>query len=1506
MNSSSSQRDPVERLAQDYLERLRKGETPDISQYTQRHPELAEQIRELFPMLGMMEDVRPADGDVSATIDGHVDGKAKTKLVRLGEYRILREVGHGGMGIVYEAEQESLGRHVALKVLKTHSLLDPKQLQRFHREARAAARLHHTNIVPVHGVGQHDGMHFYIMQFIQGQGLDQILTELKRLNGLHRGNGRPSATIDGKPKNTGAFNQESRSVAESLLAGHFNVSAGAAPKTREETLGRELAVSDVFVEGSEPRRSARGSSEAPTTEPDAPTGGVSSSAIHLPGQLEHSSLSHSSSQFFLSVARIGMQVADALAYAHGQGILHRDIKPSNLLLDTQGTVWVTDFGLAKATADHDNLTHTGDIVGTLRYMAPERFKGEADIRSDLYSLGLTLYELSALRPAFDEHDRNKLIQQVIHEEPSRLRKLNPAVPRDLETIILKAIARDPSLRYQTPQALADDLKRFVEDRPIQARRASPQERFWRWCRRNPLVAGLVAAMHVTLVALLVVGTWSYVRTSKALAEREKAYSDKHHALTQKTTALAEKEAAREEALQARDAAIGQAYRALFSETQALRLAHAEGWRYKALQKLQTLARLDSPQRDLVELRSEAVTCMGAFDALEITRFLGHGATVWSLDFSPDGTQLATAGYDGRLQIWDIQDSRQVREIVDPRIVVSKRHESVAPLPAVRFHPDGGRFVYAIWPQGVKEVALEPGQKAAAGFEFTAPARYLALDKSGRTLAISGRQGQIGIYDSHSRALKKTILTKASVFYVPVALNPAGTLLAATGPENAVEIHDLGKETPPLLLGKHRHTIRSLCFSPSGELLASASEDNSVKLWDINGTQDPLTLIGHTARVNCVAFSPDGSLTASASDDQTVRLWDTRTGQIRMALNPGSFALTAVAFSPDGSQLAIGAAGGPVCLYQLTSRQEQRLFAGHTYEVHSLGFHPRKPLLASTDGDRHLIAWDLQTGEPQHRWRSERYNPLTKMAWAPDGEVVALGLGTYYTSSGNDFAVELRKVDTGEVLRRLPGPRSQISGFAFEPSGRRLAAATQEGMTFVWNLQSNARAEFKGFGPMTGVAFLADEDKLATADFGGHVALRDLANNRTVREVVVPGGARCMAVAPHDAGLVVGASDGTLHFLALPGLDTQLTVPNAHAGAMHVATFSPDGRLLATCGADRRVVLWDVRTRRQLCALTQKATVYDLAFDSDSLRLAICGVSQSVTIWNLAMVRPGLAAIGLDWDGPLPKATLNATDFAANQPPPPVKTVRVALQPIATAAAKPFSEYDRLSALYSAGRYQELISESEKAIRAAPQSTNYYTLLTRAHLQLGQHKQVTEVAERYLKINPNSTFALGSMAIALAALENHEQAIGFLEKVVQANDLNLHFACRDLAWIYANGPEKLRDPEKALALAQRAVALKADDPGHLGTLGAVYFRLGRFENAVETLKSASKLNNAPSTAALQQLFLAMSYQRLGQPIKAAECFQRAPRIDSTERLAPYIVKKVEAIRAEAAALLGIGK
>ncbi len=331
---------------------------------------------------------------------------------QLGEYRILRELGRGGMGVVYEAEQVPLGRRVALKVLPFAAAIDPKQRQRFQIEAQAAAQLHHPHIVPVFGVGCAHGIHYYAMQFVDGRSLAAIIAELRA-------------------------SRESR------------------------------------------------------TEQDR--------------------------AYCLNVARLGAEAADALEHAHGLGILHRDIKPANLLIDPDGALWVTDFGLARFPSDL-SLTHTGDLVGTLRYMSPEQAQargGVVDQRTDIYALGVTLYELLTLQPAFAGQDHQELLRQIALDEPVSPRRLNPAVPRDLETIILKAIAKDPSSRYTSAEELAADLRRFMDDQPILARRPGVLERTLRWAHRH---RDLVATAAAILVVAMIIGTattWAQVKKTEA-------------------------------------------------------------------------------------------------------------------------------------------------------------------------------------------------------------------------------------------------------------------------------------------------------------------------------------------------------------------------------------------------------------------------------------------------------------------------------------------------------------------------------------------------------------------------------------------------------------------------------------------------------------------------------------------------------------------------------------------------------------------------------------------------------------------------------------------------------------------------------------------------------------------------------------------------------------------------------------------------------------------------------
>jgi serine/threonine protein kinase/Flp pilus assembly protein TadD len=488
-------RDPLDQLAESFLERLRAGDEPAVSEYEAKHPELATDIHDLFPALVMMERGRQC---VAKTPAAQAACLTKEQVpAQLGDYRLLRQVGRGGMGVVYEALQESLGRHVALKILPFNTLVQAEHLERFHREARAAACLHHTNIVPVFGVGQHQGIHYYAMQFIQGQGLDAVLEEVRRVRQNEVGSTAQAALTT--------------AVARGLLSGRVSASA----KTMEGSVGDAIWLPPCPA----------------GTDASLPPAGAVATPVSSGSRLNV----HEERRYFASVAAIGRQAAEALEYAHGQGIVHRDIKPSNLLLDMEGRLWIADFGLARVE-DSEALTRPGDILGTVRYMAPERFQGQAGPKSDVYSLGATLYELLALRPAFEQVNQGALVQQIARLEPPPLRKLDARIPRDLETIVLKAMAKDPDRRYSSAGQMAEDLGNFLADRPIRARRASWRERSWRWCRRNPMVASLLASVAVLLLVVATsVGWAARDRTARAVAlEREVNFAlDEAQALIKK-------------------------------------------------------------------------------------------------------------------------------------------------------------------------------------------------------------------------------------------------------------------------------------------------------------------------------------------------------------------------------------------------------------------------------------------------------------------------------------------------------------------------------------------------------------------------------------------------------------------------------------------------------------------------------------------------------------------------------------------------------------------------------------------------------------------------------------------------------------------------------------------------------------------------------------------------------------------------------------------------------------
>lgn len=483
-NQQTDDRHPVEVIAEEYSERLRAGEKPTIDEYVLRFPEHADLIRSVLPSIALVERVSINDSQQRTADDSNSrKAVAAGQPDALGDYEIVREIGRGGMGVVYEAIQRSLNRHVALKVISSLISGNSKHNARFRREAEAAASLHHTNIVPIYGIGEDHGLQYYAMQLIDGVTLHDVIECLR---------------------NDAARSTHSGEAARWMLN-----------KSTTETAN---IVSQNEIEYS------------------------ASNAIS-PQDLNQQKLTR---EYFRNVARTIANAANALHYAHHQRVLHRDIKPANLLLDREGTVWITDFGLARRT-DLDAETQTGEILGTLRYMAPEQIAGTGDSRVDIYSLGLTLFELLTLKPAI-ESPKSRLLDPERNSIIRNPRSIQPNIPPDLQTITLKACAYMPEDRYQHAREFEEDLHRFLEDRPILAKRSTRTEMLMRWARRNPAIATLAAATLGLLVLIAsLLGVWNR-QQQLSIREIGKQFERAETNLAEKTGALnlVEQEQARAE------------------------------------------------------------------------------------------------------------------------------------------------------------------------------------------------------------------------------------------------------------------------------------------------------------------------------------------------------------------------------------------------------------------------------------------------------------------------------------------------------------------------------------------------------------------------------------------------------------------------------------------------------------------------------------------------------------------------------------------------------------------------------------------------------------------------------------------------------------------------------------------------------------------------------------------------------------------------------------------------
>ena len=977
-----------------------------------------------------------------------------TALRSFGDYELLEEIARGGMGVVYKAQQKSLGRVVAVKMLLFGDHAGKELAQRFRAEAGAAASLQHPNIVAIHEVNAHEGQPFFVMEFVEGPSLASLAT--------------------GQPL----------------------------PATR--------------------------------------------------------------------AARYVKIVAVAIHYAHERGILHRDLKPSNVLIDSFDQPRVTDFGLAKRLHHDSELTLSGQVLGSPNYMPPEQAaakRGLVGRRSDVYSLGAILYHLLTGRPPFVGETLTDTLHEVLHTESVSPRLLNPSVPPDLETLCLKCLEKEPARRYQTAQALAEDLERFLRDEPIHARPVSHSEKLWRWCRRKPLVASLGAA---TLVLLLAVAIGSPIaiylinherrRAERGeLAARQKAYVSDMDLVQQ---ALAQ-------------ANIGRA-RELLN-------------RHRPIQT--PLSTLNShPSSDLRdwEWRYLWQQCQG-----EERFILGeHTNGASAVGMLADGKTVFSAGKDKFVRLWNVNSRRQIELLPHADEVIGATASLDGRWLATTTAKEAEARPVSLWDLATREVTALNTVTTNFTNLWLRPGS-ITFSPDSKWLAFATQFGGVRVWDVN--ALNEVTNLPAFNrlnFLFGLAFSPDSRTLAYNENDyGAILLWDIASRSVSRLTG-HQSAVTALAFSPDGQMLASGSQDRTARVWNLADQRERFQFTNLNGRFNSLAFSPDGRTLAmggAGGAGRTIQLVDVKTGNPKAELRGHFKDISSLNFTLDGQTLLSASDDGTIRVWDLELSAKGQ--SGHVFFRNSIStdWSSYGPALCLSPDGRHLLAvytnqtfglWDtlrLAEGEPY---------PLptntTIAAVAPGGRLAAFG------SRGGE--VMLWDVEKGEARFSARLGTNKINRLVFSMDGRYLAIAD----------------DTKTLSEMAG----SNDDKRRT------IRVWDVGAQKETH-LLSPDGEFPVSLTFSADGkaLMAGCWRGPVKLWQLDRSRETATFSGHSVGVRGLALL-PDGQTFVSAAQEIR--FWDVRTRHGTDRLdSREGRFFGIALSSDGRRLAAGASDGLITIWDVA-------------------------------------------------------------------------------------------------------------------------------------------------------------------------------------------------------------------------------------------------------------------------------------------------
>jgi eukaryotic-like serine/threonine-protein kinase len=870
-------------------------------------------------------------------------------------------------------------------------------------------------------------------------------------------------------------------------------------------------------------------------------------------------------------AEIVSAIARAIHYAHEQGVLHRDLKPSNVLLDVFGQVRITDFGLAKKLDGSSDLTVTGQMVGTPNYLSPEQAAGkhsELGPPCDVYSIGALLYELLTGRPPFLANSLQETLLRIRDSEPVSPRALNPALDRDLETLCLKCLRKEPPRRYTTALALAQDLDRWLHRKPIEARPVSVAERAWLWARRRPRQALVLGFGMAALAALLVTLAVANIRIRSAQRQTQLKADESRHRLAQLNVATGN-----------RLVSDGDWSSALLWFVEAMRLEQ------------------DDARRDEIHRRRiGAVLGMGP----RLSQIFVHDDLLNWAEISADATQVVTASVDGKVRLWDVATGKQALLPMDHPGVTSawftRQATHILSLAQDRR--------LRVWDASTGQPVGKPRLLASGDPTAT------DLSEDGQWFA-AAETNAVQIFDAATMTPVKS-LSEANPAY-RVRFSPVAHLLAAEESKGIIRIWDMATDPPTNHVLTLPQSPRVLVFDPSGKRIATLYDTSAVQVWDVNTGLPVSAPMAHPMHVYSLEFRPDGRWLATACWDGMVRLWDVETGKPARSPLPHGSGVRQVHFTRDGSRLVTVTWDSFIRVWNPDSGQTVcPIIRQVGYEaMASLATNGTSLLVASHDAAVRL--WELPLERPA-RLILHHGSSMEQGHFSPDGKSILTG--------SDDGTVKLWETATGKLIHTMNHP-GQIHEECFSPDGKTIASGSGDGSTRLWDSATGLlRAQTGGqLGRIVKLKFSADGSRFATGSTDGSVRVWRTSDGTPISPLLTNcSAAGVMTLSPDGTRLLTGKENGTVRLW-----DASTGVPVGeimkHSGPVSTVAISPDGRLLLTGCSDATTLpysalLWDARTCRRVGqAMPHMDGVLSAIFSPDGSRIATGGEDNCAQIWN---------------------------------------------------------------------------------------------------------------------------------------------------------------------------------------------------------------------------------------------------------------------------------------------------